>query len=250
MIVDPPLLKIRRDFARPSAELLAGFAGAPTGNVVDAMGGRGCLDYRIKPLAPDARVMVGTAVTCDAGPADNLALFGALHAARRGDILIAATDSFTATAVTGDLLLGMARNRGVAGFVTDGLVRDIVGILAVGLPVYCAGATANSPARNGPGTVGLPVVVGGVRIESGDIVIGDRDGVVIVPLADAEAVLAQLDAVRAAEAALEAKVHAGLEIPDFVTAIVESERTIEIAEGRSATPAAAPGASSRRRDGR
>ncbi|MGA2044066.1 MAG: RraA family protein, partial [Roseiarcus sp.] len=127
MIVDPPLLKIRRGFARPSAELLARFAGAPTGNVVDAMGGRGCLDHRIKPLAPASSVMVGTAVTCDAGPADNLALFGALHAARRGDILVAATDSFTATAITGDLLLGMARNRGVAGFVTDGLVRDIVG---------------------------------------------------------------------------------------------------------------------------
>jgi 4-hydroxy-4-methyl-2-oxoglutarate aldolase len=230
MIVDPPLLKIRRGFPRASAELLAGFAGVPTGNVVDAMEGRGCLDYRIKPLAPSPNVMVGTAVTCDAGPADNLALFGALHAARRGDILVAATDSFTATAITGDLLMGMARNRGVAGLVTDGLARDIVGILAVGLPVYCAGVTANSPVRNGPGTVGLPVIVGGVRIESGDIVIGDRDGVVIVPLARAETVLARLQAVRAAEAALEAKVRAGLEIPDFVSAIIESDRTVELPE--------------------
>jgi 4-hydroxy-4-methyl-2-oxoglutarate aldolase len=231
MIVDPPLLKIRRGFPRPSPDLLSGFAGVPTGNVVDAMGGRGCLDYRIKPLAPSTTIMVGTAVTCDAGPADNLALFGALHAAQRGDILVAATDGFTATAITGDLLMGMARNRGVAGLVTDGLVRDIVGILAVGLPVYSAGATANSPARSGPGTVGLPVVVGGVRVESGDIVIGDRDGVVIVPLAQAAAVLARLDQVRAAEAALEAKVRAGLEIPDFVKAIIESDRTLEISEG-------------------
>jgi 4-hydroxy-4-methyl-2-oxoglutarate aldolase len=230
MIVDPPLLKIRRGFPRPSAKLLAGFAGAPAGNVVDAMDGRGCLDHRIKPLEPPGTVMVGTAVTCDAGPADNLAVFGALHAARRGDILVVATDAFAATAITGDLLLGMARNRGVAGFVTDGLVRDIVGILAVGLPVYSAGATANSPTRNGPGTVGMPIVVGGVRVESGDIVIGDRDGVVIVPLARAAAVLARLEQVRVAEAALEAKVRAGLEIPDFVTAIIESERTVEIAE--------------------
>src|SRR5260370_25751004 len=215
MIVDPPLLRIRRGFPRPSAKLLAGFAGAPTGNVVDAMDGRGCLDFSIKPLEPPGAVMVGTAVTCDAGPADNLALFGALHAARRGDILVVATDAFAATAITGDLLLGMARNRGVTGFVTDGLVRDIVGILAVGIPVYSAGATANSPTRNGPGTVGLPIVVGGVRVESGDIVIGDRDGIVIVPLARAAAVLARLEQVRAAEAALEAKVRAGLEIPDF-----------------------------------
>jgi 4-hydroxy-4-methyl-2-oxoglutarate aldolase len=228
MITDPPVLKIRRGFARPSAAVLAGFAGVPTGHLVDAMGGGGCLDYRIKPIAETAAVMVGTAVTCHAGPADNLALFGALHVARAGDILIAATDAFTATAVTGDLLLGMARNRGVAGFVTDGLIRDLVGILAVGLPVYCAGLTANSPARNGPGTVGLPVVMGGVRIESGDIVVGDRDGVVVVPLGMAETVLASLEQVRAAEAGLEAKVKAGLEIPDFVAAIIASDRVQEI----------------------
>lgn len=228
MIKDPPILKIKRNFARPSKAVLEGFAGVPTGYLVDAMGGAGCLDYRIKPLVPSDKVMVGTAVTCHAGPADNLALFGALHAARRGDILVAVTDSFTATAITGDLLLGMARNRGVAGFVTDGLVRDLVGVLAVGLPVYCAGITANSPARNGPGTVGLPVILGGVAIDSGDIVVGDRDGVVVVPLKQAEQVLARLADVRAAEAALDKKVKEGLEIPDFVDAILKSDRVEEI----------------------
>jgi len=122
----------------------------------------------------------------------------------------------------------MARNRGVAGFVTDGLVRDLVGVLAVGLPVYCAGVTANSPVRNGPGTVGLPVVLGGVAVQSGDIVVGDRDGVVIVPLAQAQAVLGKLEDVRRAEAGLEAKVKAGLEIPDFITSILASDRVEEI----------------------
>jgi 4-hydroxy-4-methyl-2-oxoglutarate aldolase len=228
MIKDPPALKIRRGFPRPSKKLLAEFAGVPTGYLVDAMGGRGCVDYRIKPLTGLADVMVGTAVTCHAGPADNLALFGALHAARKGDVLVAATDAFTATSITGDLLLGMARNRGVVGLVTDGLVRDLVGILAVGLPVYCAGITANSPARNGPGTVGLPVVLGGVTVESGDIVVGDRDGVVIVPLKQAQTVLAKLEDVRAAEASLETKVKAGLEVPDFVTRIIDSDRVEEI----------------------
>jgi 4-hydroxy-4-methyl-2-oxoglutarate aldolase len=228
MIKDPPILKIRRGFARPSEELLAGFAGVPTGYVVDAMDGRGCLDYRIKPLVAGSSVMVGTALTCHAGPADNLALFGALHAARRGDILVAGTDGFTATCITGDLLLGMARNRGVAGFVTDGLVRDIVGVLAVGLPVYCAGVTANSPARTGPGTVGLPIVLGDMPIASGDILVGDRDGVVVVPLGEAPAVLARLGEVKAAEARLDALVRGGLEVPDFVTAIIESDRVEEI----------------------
>ena len=115
MIEDPPLLTIRRDFPRPSEELIAAFAGVPTGNVVDTMGGLGCLDCRIKPLVQSSQVMVGTAVTCYTGPSDNLALFGALHAAKRGDVLVAATDAFTTTAIAGDLLLGMAHNRGVAG---------------------------------------------------------------------------------------------------------------------------------------
>ena len=227
MIKDPPLLTIRRDFPRPAPTDLAAFAGVPTGYAIDAMGGRGALDYRIKPLVPAGSVMVGVAITCHCGPADNLALFAAMATARAGDILVAATDAFTATAVTGDLLLGMARNRGVAGLVTDGLARDLAGILGVGLPLYCAGITPNSPARNGPGTVGLPVVLGGVSVESGDIVIGDNDGVVIVPRSQASAVLSRLADVRAAEAALEAKVKAGLEVPDFVQAILSSGRVIE-----------------------
>lgn len=228
MITDPPALTLRRGFARPDPGLLAALAGIPTGYAVDAMQGRGGLDYRIKPLVPMAGPMLGVAVTCDCGPSDNLALFGALAVARAGDVLVAATDGFTGASVTGDLLLGMAKNRGVAGFVTDGLIRDLAGVLGVGLPAFAAGVSPNSPARVGPGTVGLPVVVGGVSVASGDILIGDADGVVVIPRARAAAVVEALGAVRAAEAALEAKVKAGLEIPDFVAAILDSDRTIEL----------------------
>jgi 4-hydroxy-4-methyl-2-oxoglutarate aldolase len=228
MIKDPPLLTLRRDFPRPDPAQVAAFAGVPTGYVVDALGGRGALDYRIKPLLPVAAPLVGVAVTCHCGPADNLALFGALAVARPGDILVAATDGFTATAVTGDLLLGMAQNRGLAGLVTDGLARDLAGIRAVGLPIYGAGLTPNSPVRNGPGTVGLPVVVGGVAVEAGDILIGDEDGVVAVPRGRIAAVLARLTQVRAAEAALEAKVKAGLQVPDFIQSILDSDRVVEV----------------------
>lgn len=227
MIKDPPLLNIRRDFPRPAASDVAAFAGVPTGYAVDAMGGRGALDYRIKPLTPASSVLVGVAITCHCGPADNLALFAALAVAKPGDILVAATDGFTATAVTGDLLMGMAKNRGLLGLVTDGLARDLAGIVGVGLPLYCAGITPNSPVRNGPGTVGHPIVMGGTAIEPGDIVIGDNDGIVIVPRGEAASVLKRLSNVRAAEAALEAKVKAGLEIPDFIQAILESDRVVE-----------------------
>jgi len=224
MIDEPPLLTISGDFARPAPEQLAALAGVQTGFVVDAMGGRGALDHRIKPLAPLAAPLVGTAMTCHCGPADNLALFAALATARPGDVLVAATDAFTGTAVTGDLLLGMARNRGIAGLVTDGLARDLPGILAVGLPAFCAGLTPNSPVRNGPGTVGLPVVLGGVAVSAGDIIVADNDGVVVIPRDSAAEVITQIAAVRAAEAALDAAVKAGLELPDFVTSLLAGPR--------------------------
>ena len=108
------------------------------------------------------------------------------------------------------------------------MARDLAGILGVGLPLYCAGITPNSPVRNGPGTVGQPVIVGGVAVNSGDIVIGDNDGIVIVPRAEIAGVLNKLADVRAAEAALEAKVKAGLEVPDFIEAILKSDRVVEI----------------------
>lgn len=224
MIEDPPLLTVRSAFPRPAPDQLAALAGVPTGFVVDAMEGRGALDHRIKPLAPLAAPLVGVAMTCHCGPADNLALFAALATAQPGDVLVAATDGFTGTAVTGDLLLGMARNRGLAGLVTDGLARDLSGILAVGLPLFCAGLTPNSPVRNGPGTVGLPVVLGGVSVEAGDVIVADNDGVVVIARAGAAEVLAKLDQVRAAEAAFEAKVKAGLGVPDFVSSLLKGPR--------------------------
>jgi 4-hydroxy-4-methyl-2-oxoglutarate aldolase len=167
-------------------------------------------------------VMVGTAITCHCGPADNLALVAAVATAKAGDVLVAATDGCTVTSVSGDLLMGMARNRGIAGLVTDGLVRDLAGLLGVGLPVYCAGISPNSPARSGPGSVGVPVVIGGVTIASGDLIVADNDGVVAIPGGEIERMILQLAEVRAAEAALEAKVKAGLEFPDYIQKILAS----------------------------
>ena len=228
MIEDPPLLQIKRNFRRPRKSEVAAFEGLQTGYIADAMGGRGALHYRIKPLSPLGKTLVGVALTCDCGPADNLAVFGALHAAKPGDILMLATDSFTETAVIGDLVMGMARNRGVTGMVTDGMVRDVAGILAVGLPVFCAGVTPNSPARNGPGTVGLPVVIGGMPVESGDIVVADNDGVVVVSRARIPDVLGRLPAIRKAEAEFEAKVRNGLEVPGFFQDLIDAGRIKEI----------------------
>jgi len=228
MIEDPPLLTVRRRFARPSAEQLQALSGVPTGYVVDAMNGRGALDARIKPIPATPMVFTGVALTCHCGPADNLALFGAVAQAARGDVILCATDGFAATSVTGDLLLGMARNRGVMAFVTDGMVRDTPGIQAVGLPCFAAGVTPNSPVRNGPGTVGLPIVIGGVAASSGDIVVADVDGVVVIPQAMIAVVIERLAGVRRAEAAMEAQVKAGLEVPGFIQALIDAGRFKEV----------------------
>jgi regulator of RNase E activity RraA len=225
MIEDPPVLTVRRRFERPAPDVVEAFRGVPTGNIVDAMGGSGCLHHSIQALMPGKASLLGVALTCHCGPSDNLAVLGALDVAEAGDVIVAGADAFLKVAVVGDLLLGMARNKGVAGFVTDGLVRDIVGIEAVGLPVYCAGLTANSPARNGPGRVGFPLVIGEVMVQCGDILVGDRDGVVVVPLAEAQAVLARLPAIRAAEQSLEAKVRAGLQLPEFAEVVLRSSKT-------------------------
>lgn len=227
MIEDPPLLQIRRNFARPTATQIEAFRGLQTGFAVDAMNGRGAMDGRIKPIG-GCGAFCGVALPCHAGAADNLAVFGALSVAQPGDVIVSAADGFAETAVTGDLLLGMMKNRGVVAFVTDGFVRDVQGIRAVGLPCYAAGLTPNSPVRNGPGTVGLPVVVGGVAVNAGDIVIGDEDGVVIVPAARIKQVIQRLPAIRAAEADMDAKVKAGLELPAFIQSLIDAGRFTDV----------------------
>ena len=216
MIKDPPLVTMRRNFPRPTTEQLGAFAGVQTGFIVDAMNGRGALDYRIKPISNDQATFHGVAITSDNGPADNLGLFCAMEIAQPGDVMIAATDEFTATAVSGDLMIGMGKNKGIAAFVTDGCVRDITGIRDVGVPCFSLGVTPNSPVRNGPGTVGLPVVIGGVAVSTGDIVVGDIDGVVVVPHDDIDNVIASLTDILTAESEMVAKVKDGLSTAPFI----------------------------------
>jgi 4-hydroxy-4-methyl-2-oxoglutarate aldolase len=208
MIEAPLQLAFGPEVETVSDCLVAAFARTQTSFVADALGGAGALDYRIKPLVGVA--VLGVALTCDCGPSDNLALIAAVSQSRPGDVIVAATGGFTGAAVCGDLLLGVAKNRGVAGFVTDGLVRDLADLEALGLPVFALGVTPNSPGRRGPGTVARGIVCGGVPVASGDLVVGDRDGVVIVPRARIAETISRLARVREAEAELSARVRAGL----------------------------------------
>lgn len=224
MLDDPPLLTIKAGFQRPDPAKVAALKGAQTSHLVDAMDGRGALDWTIKPCDPDNASFVGVAVTCHAYPADNLALFGAMEIAQPGDVIMCANDSYRLTALVGDLVAGMMKNAGLSALVTDGLARDRVGIVAAGLPLFCAGIVPNSPAKNGPGSVGLPVTVGGVPVSSGDVIVGDADGVVVVPQAILDATVKRLGEVRAAEAKAEAAVKGGARMTASAAALLKSPR--------------------------
>jgi 4-hydroxy-4-methyl-2-oxoglutarate aldolase len=227
VIEEPPILAVRQRPAPAPAELLRPFADAATGWLVDAMDGRGAMDAGVKPLPPGTagvRRFVGPALTCWCGPNDNLALMAAVALAEAGDVIVAATEGFAGAGIAGDLVVGMARNRGAAAIVTDGMVRDRDGIVAVGLPVFCRGVTANSCVRSGPGTVGLPVVVGGLPVATGDLVAGDADGVVVVPRGRLAEVAARLVVVRAAEREAEAAVKAGRTVLPGIADLLASSR--------------------------
>lgn len=228
MLEDAPLVTVRRNTPRPSAEQVAAIAGAPTGFVVDALGGRGAMGPAVKPVVAEQSVFCGVAVTCHAGPADNLALLAALPLLQPGDVAVVATDGYVETAVVGDLLLQMAMNRGAAALVTDGAVRDTPGIRHVGLPCFATAVTPNSPAKNGPGVVNEPIVLAGLAVAAGDIVVGDVDGVVVVPHARIDEVIAKLAEVRRAEAEMLAKVEGGLGAPAYIEDMYASGKVREI----------------------
>ena len=203
MIGEPVALTIRRKFERPDAALLKVFRGAPSGFVTDAHNGQGCLDHHIKPIDPKMKIC-GPALTCLCSPTDNLAAMAALDFARKGDIIMIAAKNDQSAAVIGDRWALWAKKIGVAGVVCDGLVRDIVGLLEVGLPIFARGLSPNAGFKHGPGEINTRVACGGISVEPGDIIVGDRDGVVVVPRGEAAHVAARLAHVNKKEADMDA----------------------------------------------
>jgi 4-hydroxy-4-methyl-2-oxoglutarate aldolase len=224
MLKDPPLLTIRRQFERPGRNLIARLKGAQTGHIVDALEGRGALDHQVKPLDAERAHFVGPALTCEAGANDNLAILAALALAESGDVIIAACDAHSATAVVGDNVVMMARNKGIAAIVIDGMARDREGIVPVGLPVFARGITPNSCVRSGPGRIGLPIVCGGVAVQAGDVLVGDRDGVVVIPQSNLATIIGRLEEIRRAEEATQIKIRAGMTHLESVAELLASDR--------------------------
>lgn len=147
----------------------------------DATEGRGVLPSWIRPLKVDWRV-VGPAFVVLASEDDNQAVVQAVAAPPlAGSVLVVGGMSTSRTATIGGLMALEIQNLGVAGLVTDGLVRDAQEIRELGFPVWCRGTTPTASAKRGPGAIGGAVAIGGTRVRDGDLVIADDDGVVIWP---------------------------------------------------------------------
>jgi regulator of RNase E activity RraA len=131
--------------------------------------------------------MAGPALTVRTRPGDNLAVHKALDLACPGDVLIVDARSELVNAIVGELMVRYARSRGLAGIVVDGAIRDRAEISAGDLPVYARGVSHLGPYRTGPGEIHGPISLGGAPVHDGDVIVGDGDGVVIVPRARVEA---------------------------------------------------------------
>lgn len=227
MIEAPPLLTVKKSLRRPTEAQIAAFQGVPTGFVVDAMYGGGALSNTIQPIGGGQHincVAAGPALTADCGAADVLAVFAALEFTRPGDVVVSSFAAHQGCAAGGDGLMGMLKNCGAAGFVTDGPLRDYAGIVQVGLPVWCTGITPASPHMSGPGSVGFPIQIGAQEVETGDMVVADRDGVVIVPFERLDEIIDNLTRIQAAEQAQDDKVANGMRTPDWVGQLLASDR--------------------------
>lgn len=178
--------KIIYDFERPSKELVELFRGIPVANIDDNMSRTAAIDASIVPMTSNP--LLGTAFTIRMPAGDNLMFHKAMDMAKPGDVIMIATGGYMERAIFGELMATYCRERGIAGIVCDGAIRDRDGLGKMeNFSVYAKGSTPNGPYKNGPGEINVPVVIGGQVVHPGDIVVGDADGVIIISPADAEA---------------------------------------------------------------
>lgn len=169
-------------------QLVLDFVNIPTTCVSDATDGLNNLHPSIKPLKEEYKV-VGRAFTVKIPVGDNLAVLKAIREAKPGDVLVVDAKGDEYRAIAGDFVVGMMQTMGIAGLVVDGVIRDIAGIKALNFPVFSKGTTVAASGKAGVGEVNVPISCGGMAVKPGDIIIGDADGVVVVPQEIEQAVL-------------------------------------------------------------
>lgn len=168
--------------------MLERLAKLPTTALSDATGGHTNVAAHIKPLTPTFHV-AGRVLTVRLPDGENGAVLEAISKAERGDVLVIDAKGNMNRAVAGDFVMQLAKGVGVQGFVVDGVIRDSLAAIGIAFPVFSKGTTVAAGVKNGTGKVGVPVAVGGVPVQTGDYVVGDADGIIIIPQADIEAVV-------------------------------------------------------------
>ncbi|WP_232664315.1 RraA family protein [Pseudonocardia sp. TRM90224] len=176
-----PGFRIRLDFPRLPDELVQAFREFSTTDISDLLNRLYALDAEIRCLAGGDETLVGLACTVRAYLGDNLMVHKSLDVAKEGDVVVVTANGSHSYAVIGDVISTKARHRGIAGFVVDGMIRDLPSIEPIGMPVYARGTTPVGPLHRGPGEINYPIACGGVVVNPGDVVVADKAGVVIVP---------------------------------------------------------------------
>jgi len=179
--------RISTHFERAPKNLIEKFTGIPSSNIGDCMNRSFCVDSKIKMINEKKGLqMIGSALTVMTRTVDNLLVHKAIDIAQPGDIIVIAAEGDTHSAILGEIMAHMAEKKGVAGYLIDGCIRDSEAIQEMDFPVFAIGVSPKGPYKDGPGEINFPVSCGGVIINPGDIIVGDRDGVVVIPPSEAE----------------------------------------------------------------
>lgn len=198
------------------------FRALPVANVSDSMHRMYAGGAELRPMHRDGK-LAGRAITVKAPPGDNLMLHKAIDMAVEGDVIVVDAGGDVTNALMGEMMLDYARRRGVAGFVLNGAIRDVDAFLDINLPAFAVGITHRGPYKNGPGEINCPIAIGGMVIMPGDLILGDSDGVVVVPIDDVADVYERTAAKYAAENKQMENIKAGTHKPTwFNNALAEA----------------------------
>ena len=174
-----PGFRIRNSYPNIDKALVDKFRTYETPDISDMLNRMYSMSCDLQNLVND-KPLVGVACTVKVYPGDNLMVHKALDVARPGDVIVVDAGGHTTNAVFGDLVAQKAAHRGIAGFIIDGLIRDIPGLIEIGLPIYSIGSSPKGPLHRGPGEINFPISCGGIVVNPGDLVAADSNGIVVV----------------------------------------------------------------------
>lgn len=185
--------RIVEDVSRAPQRLIDRLAKHDTAKICDSMGGEGAMHYEIKPLEPGMRI-IGSALTVLTKPGDALYVQKAIDLTKPGDVVVISASAYKDVCVIGERLGYFFKLRGAVGIVVDGAVRDAAGMITDAPPTFARATCIRIFGSTGPGAINVPVNCGGVMVNPGDIIVGDRDGVVVIPREDAARIADLADA--------------------------------------------------------